>query len=124
LQSFFARKQRMKTSADPRRDVMRGWDDWIEFAIEQPDLVRALRTSGTSAAPVRQAAEAIVQSRLRRLAQSVPMRVDVSTGARVLVAAANAVVQLLLDGASPAETRRLSALLRDGVLGSIAPEDG
>jgi AcrR family transcriptional regulator len=124
MQSFFTRKQRMKTSADSRRDVMRGWDDWIEFAIEQPDLVRAMRASGASAVPMRQAAEAIVQSRLLRLAQSVQLTVDIPTGARLLVAAADAVVQLLLDGTSPADTRRLSALLRDAVLGSIAPRNG
>jgi AcrR family transcriptional regulator len=121
MQAFFARKQRMKPLDDPRQDVMRGWDDWIEFAIEHPDLVNAIRANGASAVPLREAAESIVRSRLLRLSQSVQLTVDIPTGARVLVAAANAIVQLLLDGTPPAETRRLSALLRDGVLQSIAP---
>jgi AcrR family transcriptional regulator len=124
IQAFFTRKQRMKPSADALHDVKRGWDDWIEFAIEQPDLVRAVRTSPALALPLRQAAEAIVQARLQRLAQTVSLLVDVSTGAEILVAAANSVVQMLLDGTPPAHARRLSALLRDGVLRSIAPAAG
>lgn len=121
MQAFFARKQRMKPSNNPRRDVKRGWDDWVEFAIEQPDLVRAIRASESSAVPLRQAAESIVQARLLRLAQTTALTVDVVTAAKVLVAAANAVVQLLLDGTPARDVRRLSALLRDGVLQSIAP---
>jgi len=121
LQTFFGRKQRMKPSDDPRRDVQRGWDDWIDFAIEQPDLVRAIRGAGRSAVPMREAAEAIVQTRLVRLAPGSDLAVDIATGARILVAAANAVVQLLLDGLPAADVRRLSAILRDGVLQTIAP---
>lgn len=119
LQAFFGRKQRMKPSDDPLRDVKRGWDDWIAFAIEQPDLVRAVRTGGGSAASMREAAEAIVRVRLSRLATQVPLTVDIATGARMLVVTANAVVQLLLDGVSAPEVRRLSVLVRDGMLRSI-----
>lgn len=121
LRAFFGRKRRMQPSGDPRSDVHRGWDDWIEFAIEQPDLVRAIQAGGASAVPMREAAEAIVRARLERLAQGVHLALDVGTAARVVVAAANAVVQLLLDGAPPAEVRRVGAILRDGVLQSIAP---
>lgn len=120
LRAMFARKQRMKSTGDALRDVKRGWDDWVEFAIDQPHLVRALQASGSATTqPLREAAEAIAAGRLARLAASVPLVVDPPTGARVLVAGANAVVQLLLDGLAVAQVRGLSALLRDGLLSSL-----
>jgi len=65
------------------------------------------------------AAEAIAAGRLARLAALQPLVVDPATGARVLVAGANAVVQLRLDGLPLDEVRSLSALLRDGLLSSL-----
>jgi AcrR family transcriptional regulator len=123
MQAFFNRKQRMKPSDDPRRDVLRGWDDWIEFAIEHSDLVRAVQASGASAINMRQAGENIAEARLARLAEVVTLEVEIPIGARLLVASANAIVQLLLDGISPVEVRRLSTLLRHRVLEAIAPSD-
>ncbi len=120
LQAFFARKQRLKPSDDALADVKRGWDDWVQFAIDQPHLVRALQAGGSATvAPLREAAEAIAAGRLQRLAALTPLAVDPATGARVLVAGANAVVQLLLDGLAPVEVLRLSALLRDGLASSL-----
>jgi AcrR family transcriptional regulator len=120
LLAFFARKQRMKPSDDALQDVKRGWDDWVQFAIDQPHLVRALQSGGSSTvAPLREAAEAIAAGRLARLATTTPLVVDPPTGARVLVAGANAVVQLLLDGLTVGEVRGLSALLRDGLVASL-----
>lgn len=120
LLAMFARKQRMKSTGDPLQDLKRGWDDWVEFAIEQPHLVRALQASGgATTQPLREAAEAIAAGRLVRLATTVPLVLDPPTAARVLVAGANAVVQMLLDGLSVAEVRRLSALLRDGLVSSL-----
>jgi AcrR family transcriptional regulator len=120
LLAFFARKQRMKPSDDALQDVKRGWDDWVQFAIDQPHLVGALQSGGSATvAPLREAAEAIAAERLARLAVLKPLAVDPATGARVLVAGANAVVQLLLDGLTVAEVRSLSALLRDGLVSSL-----
>lgn len=120
LQAMFARKRRMKSTGDAMLDVKRGWDDWVEFAIDQPHLVRALQASGSATTqPLREAAEAIAAGRLARLATTTPLAVDPPTAARVLVAGANAVVQLLLDGLTVAEVRRLSKLLRDGLVSSL-----
>lgn len=126
LRAFFAYKQRMRPSDDPTADVKRGWDDWIHFALELPHLVRALRAGGPAAgAPLREAAEAIAASRLERLAATSPLKVHPATGARVLVAGANTVVQLLLDGMPAGEVRALSELLRDGLVASLfAPGSG
>jgi len=120
LLAFFARKQRMKPSDDALQDVKRGWDDWVQFAIDQPYLVLALQSGGSATvAPLREAAEAIAAGRLARLTMSTPLEVDPITGARVLVAGANTVVQLLLDGLAVAEVRALSGLLRDGLVASL-----
>lgn len=120
LLAMFARKQGMKSTGDALRDLKRGWDDWVEFAIEQPHLVRALQASGgATTQPLREAAEAIAAGRLARLATTTPLVLDPPTAARVLVAGANAVVQVLLDGLTIPEVRELSALLRDGLVSSL-----
>jgi hypothetical protein len=104
--------------------VKRGWDDWVQFAIDQPHLVGALQSGGsTTVAPLREAAESIAAGRLARLAALTLLAVDPATRARVLVAGANAVAQLRLDGLTVAEVRGLSALLRDGLVSSrLFPE--
>ena len=120
LLAMFARKQGMKSTGDPLKDLKRGWDDWVEFAIEQPHLVRALQASGgATTQPLREAAEAIAAGRLERLAKTTPLLLDPSTAARVLVAGANAVVQMLLDGVTVPEARELSTLLRDGLVSTL-----
>lgn len=120
LLAMFARKQGMKSTGDPLKDVKRGWDDWVEFAIEHPHLARALQASGgATTQPLREAAEAIAAGRLARLATTVPLVLDPPTAARVLVAGANAVVQMLLDGLAVPEVRALSVLLRDGLVSSL-----
>jgi AcrR family transcriptional regulator len=120
LLAMFARKQAMKSTGDPLQDLKRGWDDWVEFAIDLPHLVRALQASGgATTQPLREAAEAIAAGRLARLATTVPLVLDPPTAARVLVAGANAVVQMLLDGLSVPEVRELSTLLRDGLVSSL-----
>jgi len=123
LLALFSRKQGMKSTGDPLKDVKRGWDDWVDFAIEQPHLVRALQASGgTTTQPLREAAEAIAEGRLARLATTVALALDTPTAARVLVAGANAVVQMLLDGLSVPEVRGLSALLRDRLVSSLVAD--
>jgi AcrR family transcriptional regulator len=120
LLAMFARKQGMKSTGDALQDLKRGWDDWVEFAIEQPHLVRALQASGgATTQPLREAAEAIAADRLATLATTTPLVLDPHTAARVLVAGANAVVQMLLDGLTVPEVRGLSALLRDGLVSSL-----
>jgi AcrR family transcriptional regulator len=120
LLAMFARKQGMKSTGKPLKDLKRGWDDWVEFAIEQPHLVRALQASGgTTTQALREAAEAIAAGRLAKLAMTTPLVLDAPTAARVLVAGANAVVQMLLDGLTVPEVRELSALLRDGLVSSL-----
>lgn len=120
LLAMFARKQRMKSTGDALQDLKRGWDDWVEFAIDHTPLVRALQASGSATTqPLREVAEGIAAGRLARLEPTTPLALDPPTGARVLVAGANAVVQLLLDGLSVAEVRRLSSLLRDGLVSSL-----
>lgn len=120
LLAMFARKQRMKSTGDALQDLKRGWDDWVEFAIDQPHLVRALQARGSATTqPLREAAESIAAGRLARLAASMPLAVDPATGARILVAGSNAVVQLLLDGLTASEVRSLSSLLRDGLVTSL-----
>jgi AcrR family transcriptional regulator len=120
LQAFFAAKGGSEPTKDLKQDVQRGWDEWIEFAIDQPHLVRAIQSGGSPVmVPFREMAEAIVERRLTRLQSMHPLVVPPQTGARLLVAGANTVVQLLLDGLQMEQVHQLSKLLRDRLIDSL-----
>lgn len=124
LQAFFAQKRALPPSGDALADLMGGWDDWIGFARTQPQLVAALRQGQASTVALRQAAEHIVIERLHRLPPSLPLRVPVDAAARVLVAGANTVVQLLLDGVQADELDRTNELLKTAILSAVLDGPG
>jgi AcrR family transcriptional regulator len=116
LHSFFAEKRSMRPTADAVADLMRGWDDWIGFARAKPQLVAALRQGDDGTIALRQAAEAIVMERLERLPSEPPLRVPKHVAAQALVAGANTVVQLMLDGVAHRELDKVNALLKGALL--------
>jgi AcrR family transcriptional regulator len=119
LQGFFAQKRSMRATSDPVADLMRGWDDWIGFARAHPQLVAALRQGDAGTVALRQAAEAIVSQRLARVAEQQAIQVPLDVAARALVAGANTVVQLMLDGVGRAELEPVNALLKRALLAAL-----
>jgi AcrR family transcriptional regulator len=119
LHRFFAEKRSMRPTADALADLMRGWDDWIGFARANPQLVAALRQGDDGTIALRQAAEAIVIERLDRLPGERPLRVSKQVAAQALVAGANTVVQLMLDGVGQRELDKVNALLKGALLAAL-----
>jgi AcrR family transcriptional regulator len=119
LQQFFAQKRSTRPTGDALADLMRGWDDWVAFARSRPQLVAALRQGDAGTSELRAAAEAIVVERLRRLPASRPLRVSADTAARALVAGANTVVQLMLDGMPKQEVEAVNLLLKSALLTAL-----
>lgn len=119
LHTFFAEKRSMRPTADAVADLMRGWDDWIGFARAKPQLVAALRQGDDGTIALRHAAEAIVIERLERLPKDWPLPVPKSVAAQALVAGANTVVQLMLDGVKHRELDKVNTLLKGALLAAL-----
>lgn len=119
MTAFLARKRDMAPSDDALADLLRGWDDWIDFARSAPELVAALLRAGEGVGTLRDAAEAIVLSRLQRLPADMPLNLPAKTAAKAMVAGANTVVQLLLERMDPDEFATLNRLMRDAMMRAI-----
>lgn len=119
LHTFFAEKRSMRPTDDAVADLMRGWDDWIGFARAKPQLVAALRQGDDGTIALRHAAEAIVIERLERLPKDRPLPVPKSVAAQALVAGANTVVQLMLDGVKHRELDKVNTLLKGALLAAL-----
>ena len=124
LHTFFAEKRSMRPTDDAVADLMRGWDDWIGFARAKPQLVAALRQGDDGTFALRLAAEAIVIERLERLPKDRPLPVPKSVAAQALVAGANTVVQLMLDGVKHRELDKVNTLLKGALLAALLGSAG
>lgn len=119
VQDFFAHKRSVRPTGHALADLLRGWDDWIAFARANPQLVAALRQGDAGTVDLRHAAEAIVRERLQRLPASLVLQVPLETAARALVAGANTVVQLMLDGVARSELDEVNRLLKDSLVAAL-----
>ena len=124
LHNFFAEKRSVRPTANSEADLMRGWDDWIGFARAKPQLVAALRQGDDGTIALRQAAEAIVIERLERLPKDRPLRVPKDVAAQALVAGANTVVQLVLDGVDYRALDKVNTLLKGALLAALLGPKG
>ena len=116
LQSFFQGKRRQPETADPQADLIKGWNQWIDFARKHAALIGALQQSPAISARLPTGAEAIAMGRLQRLAQVEPLRMPLQQAAQMVVAASNVVVQLMQQGMPDSEVRAVSAELQSAVL--------
>lgn len=124
LQAFFERKQRVSSQESPRAAVRRGWDDWLAFTRANPTIVAVLARGGPEVQQVQGLAESIVKGRIEAVPRSArAARIPAAIGAKALVAGANAVVRLELDGTDRQDVDRINLLLRDALLEAVLGED-
>jgi AcrR family transcriptional regulator len=120
LQAFFLRKQRTASRDAPRMAVRRGWDDWIAFARANPAIVSVLARGGVEVQKVQGLAESIVQGRIEAVPRGArASAVSAAIGAKALVAGANAVIRLELDGTERQDVDRINLLLRNALLEAV-----
>lgn len=124
LQAFLLGKQRASARDSPRGAVRRGWDDWIAFARANPEIVTVLARGGAEVQKVQGLAEAVVQQRIELVPRGgAASRIPAALGAKALVAGANAVIRLELDGTSRQDVDRINQLLRDALLDAVLGSD-
>ena len=114
--SFLQGKKRQPETSDPEADLLKGWDQWIDFARKHLALIGALQQSPAISARLRMGAEAIARGRLERLHQFKPLRIPPQQAAQTVVAASNVAVQLMLQGMPAAQVKAVNAQLQQAVL--------
>ena len=122
LLSFFQRKRHQPETDDPQADLLRGWDQWLEFARQHRALIEALQQSSVISSRLRANAEAIAQARLVRLSKQKGLAISTELAASAMVAAANVIVQLMLQGYSDRQLRALNKRLQIALLASLTAE--
>jgi AcrR family transcriptional regulator len=108
---FFAHKAALEETADARRDLAVGWDRFLDFVCEQPQLFRLLAVRAMEEPQLVTSAMAWTRRRLEQLEITGQLGVDASFAAQVLLAVSNGVAMLRAQGASDLDVRRVGQLI-------------
>jgi hypothetical protein len=101
-------------------DLRRGWDSWIAFALERPNLFRLMVESTRFDPSASQEAFVIMRAIVERLASEGRLTTDIDTAARTIWAASNGVLTLFMQGTPAAEIKSSSELLFDALTAKLA----
>lgn len=116
LAEFMRRKKAPAVSADPMEQLRFGWDVAIEFALNRPALY-ALFTHHVRMQPDLLAESyGLMQARVQRLVDMGRLRGPVEAASRVVWAASQGALSLVLQGVARKEVESTSALLFAAVI--------
>jgi len=116
---FMALKRANQQTRDPLADLRKGWNGWIAFAAERPNLFQLMIESTRNDPSISQESFAIMRLIIERLDQSGRLRIDIETATRAVWAASNGILVLFMQGVSPKEIKATSDLLFDALMGKI-----
>ena len=117
--AFLKRKQAVADTADARADLVSGWQDFIGFALERPQLFRLMVQRVGDNPQILDAAMERTDARLIRLANEGRLTTDVPFARRSLLALSNGVTALWTQGASKAEVEAVGLFLLNATLGVL-----
>jgi AcrR family transcriptional regulator len=120
VDTFMAHKRAKRQTADAMADLRRGWDSWIAFALERPNLFRLMIESTRLDPSTSQEAFVIMRAIVERLASEGRLTTDIDTAARTIWAASNGVLTLFMQGTPAAEIKSSSELLFDALMAKLA----
>lgn len=116
VREFMAVKRAGMETEDALTDLHRGWDNWVDFAFERPNLFRLMVESTRSDAAVNQEAFVIMRAIVQRLADDGRLKGDVETTARTIWAGSNGVLALFMQGLDPVDIKPVSQRLFDALV--------
>lgn len=119
LERYLASKRAFDTTGDPIEDLRVGWDNHVEFGLQNPVAYGHLygRTH-PGAYDSTAEAEALLSERVRRVAETGLLRVSIDEAKRTIIAA-NAGVTLALIARRGEGREELSPRVREAVLASV-----
>lgn len=125
LARFVKEKEADAPHHDLVEDLRNGWDRYVAFGLENPDIFAIMNEIGSPLAqsPASLAGMAALRRRVAKIAQAGRLRVAEERAVTLVHASAVGIVTTLL--ALPPEERdeRLIALARDGALAAIVDEE-
>lgn len=119
LDAFLNRKQASPETADARKDLISGWESFIGFALERPQLFRLMVRRFGDNPTILAAAMATTDARLTRLAAEGRLATDVEFARRSLLALSNGVTALWAQGGSKREIKAVGRFLLDATLNAL-----
>ena len=119
VSTFMARKRAKRQTADALADLKRGWDGWIAFALERPNLFRLMTESTRSDTSANHEAFIIMRATVERLETDGRLTTDVDTAARTIWAASNGVLTLFMQWMPAAEIKSSGELLFDALMAKL-----
>lgn len=117
--AFMARKRANRQTADALADLKRGWDGWLDFALERPELFRQMIDYARADASANQDAFMLMRAIVERLAQDGQLKTGADTAARTIWAASNGILTLFMQGTPVADIKASSELLFDALMAKL-----
>jgi len=117
--AFMAEKRANRQTADALADLKRGWNGWLDFALERPALFRQMIEHTRSNPGASQEAFMLMQAMVERLAQEGRLKTGVGAAAHTIWAASNGILSLFIQGTPVADIRASSELLFDALVARL-----
>jgi AcrR family transcriptional regulator len=119
VKAFLKRKQAVPDTADALADLISGWESFVEFALERPQLFRLMVQRVGDNPQILDAAMATTDARLVRLAHAKRLTTDVAFARQSLLALSLGVTALGRHGASKAEVKAIGRFLLNATLRAL-----
>jgi AcrR family transcriptional regulator len=119
LDAFLKRKQASPVTSDALKDLVSGWESFIGFALERPQLFQLMVRRFGDNPKILAAIMATTDARLTRLAAKGRLVTDVEFARRSLLALSNGVTALWAQGVSKKEIKAIGRFLLDATLTAL-----
>jgi AcrR family transcriptional regulator len=119
VKTFLKRKQAGPDTDDAVADLISGWESFVGFALERPQLFRLMVQRVGDNPQIVDAATARTNARLIRLADEKRLTTDVAFARQSLLALSHGVTALVRQGASKAEVKAVGRFLLDATLSAL-----
>lgn len=119
VEAFLMRKQAVPDTADARADLISGWEGFIQFALERPQLFRLMVQRVGDNPQILDAAMATTDARLIRLADEKRLKTDVAFARQSLLALALGVTAIGRHRTPKAEVKAVGRFLLDATLSAL-----
>ena len=116
IAEFLARKGVQHETDDALADHLAGWDDFLSFTLDRPQLFRLMIQRAANNQSLVDAAMAKTDSRLARLATEGRLKTDIRFARSVLMAVANGVTTLALQGVARRDIEEVGRFMQAAAL--------
>lgn len=119
IEAFMARKGAQPATNDALADHLAGWDDFLSFTLDQPQLFRLMLQRASNNQSLVDAAMGTTDSRLARLAAEGRLKTTIAFARNALLAVANGVTTLATQGVARQDVEAVGQLLQKSVLSKL-----